>query len=1510
MKKKIFSTLLMGAFFLASMSMFTSCKDYDDDINKNKSEIEALKGLISNLQSAVDANNSAIAGLDAKYATKGELSDLAGKIANLVTNQQLQDAIAAAKSELQKAIDGKADKADLQALSDQVDGINTNLNNLSKDVDGIKSALNDPEKGLEAAHKQIALQQQAIEELQKAVKEHGEAISGLQTDVKNLGEALEQLKKDLKALDDRLTADINDLKKRMEEAEKRIDDFESKLSVLTLFIDRMLTGLLVKTDYMLNGIETLPVHMLLGQPALKGKDAYNKVDGMPGLRGKLGETFNTQEPENPALMDEDVIGYHDIWNELYWQDFKEPLSLIGFAGDLYYNAGIKYVNMFPQGHARFTLDPATAKIDGGSFFFNTDYKNVTETSVNGEGQYTRAAANTAIGEEDPIIVPVESKLAQSQVGADGVIDIPYTVNNKEKFVNTWVKNFVLGIENARTVNGYKGDAAEYFDFTSWSMRAPFVAANMTPAVEEGHTTRAIQSDWAMVVPNLIKLIALADNYPNFELHGDIKGDIPTDYEPAPYKHWTRVDNGEVAANHLYPSVAVAIGSIPTHQVVYNQTIDLKPFVETHAQIFGARFTRDAPLTEEELKELNLHYEYYIVDYTRDKYKTSESAHIHQVGDVTSSIFKPNSVDPDKGTSIVEKSEEGSIGREPIIRVELRTEEGDVVLYGYIKLQIVRAADYWQEVEEPMNFGEIRMECTGGEGFLTWHQVEAGIIEKYLHLSVAEFEEQYELDSDFIDPYDKSLGYGARRFVKIDGQFYDEDSYIRMIEEKYKLSDLTIDDVLKNNVQFAVEAFKAFAGRILWTHNYTSLADPENRMTDVLVWQLGTPYSAWTHAFKNGSHHPEDGHVLTAQEDRDYVEYLAAPDKQGISQFEISTYVRFVKKGSKSDALYVKLVIPAKKLLWAAGEVTNKTDGAKGNWFKLNSNVVGDKEVHINVPAPRDAKDTRIGVYDKLIVERGGSEPNWNLDFDFDLTDYWKDGVIKYANIDANKLKDFKTFKNTPDQDKVTFYFTLPHISKGNVEKDVNNYNGKYENPEDKPDTDYGTWTVKGWSGNEYTLALYKLGEDEEGNLLPDKPQNYTRFEKVWYLDITQGKPFYVEYVMPVARGTEIRVIKCKRLGDKEARVFGLNNDGLAYDIKRIPSGTGLDPKPADAYNAVDAYGLQGYWLVRLTEQEITKTKISTKQRDASNISKAHNKYITYWRDWIAEDILNYASHKELGEKETFTAYLEVDYAECYDIFAENSKYFNARFMRPLDFKPFTPTANIDARNNGAYFRVIDLLLGTWDNTNKDKNKWWWAEATAWTDWRDLYVWNGMTEGTNLWKFYGIHLDNGDFTSSYGAEIPYFGGNESFDWTKKSKDKGITANDLLGWQFTEKLLSEIRTDFGVTDASKIPQTDRTKGDFNSLENRKKFKELPIASMIMPGDDKLDYKNARLDLTISSDGRLHYKNDNDNRKSFHLFVPIHWSYYFGDEFEDYTYNFFRSLPSYAVININYTQGNNNQ
>ena len=53
MKKRLIGSLLLGAFFVASTSMFVSCKDYDDDIKDLQAQIDANKNSLSKLQAAI-----------------------------------------------------------------------------------------------------------------------------------------------------------------------------------------------------------------------------------------------------------------------------------------------------------------------------------------------------------------------------------------------------------------------------------------------------------------------------------------------------------------------------------------------------------------------------------------------------------------------------------------------------------------------------------------------------------------------------------------------------------------------------------------------------------------------------------------------------------------------------------------------------------------------------------------------------------------------------------------------------------------------------------------------------------------------------------------------------------------------------------------------------------------------------------------------------------------------------------------------------------------------------------------------------------------------------------------------------------------------------------------------------------------------------------------------------------------------------------------------------------------
>ena len=57
MKRKYFSALLMGALTIASVSTFTSCKDYDDDISGLQSQIDQLKKIIDEINSQITAGS-------------------------------------------------------------------------------------------------------------------------------------------------------------------------------------------------------------------------------------------------------------------------------------------------------------------------------------------------------------------------------------------------------------------------------------------------------------------------------------------------------------------------------------------------------------------------------------------------------------------------------------------------------------------------------------------------------------------------------------------------------------------------------------------------------------------------------------------------------------------------------------------------------------------------------------------------------------------------------------------------------------------------------------------------------------------------------------------------------------------------------------------------------------------------------------------------------------------------------------------------------------------------------------------------------------------------------------------------------------------------------------------------------------------------------------------------------------------------------------------------------------
>ena len=169
MKRKYLSALLMGTLTVASMSTFTSCKDYDDDISNLQGQIDKLasadelKQKVSELQALISANQSGISSLETKLAEVKATADskatldqvkeiLAGYATNENVTKEANEIVNAAIKALQdkdiaelKALIEAAQKTADQAVKDAADAKAEILKTLEdyalkSDVDAVREA--------------------------------------------------------------------------------------------------------------------------------------------------------------------------------------------------------------------------------------------------------------------------------------------------------------------------------------------------------------------------------------------------------------------------------------------------------------------------------------------------------------------------------------------------------------------------------------------------------------------------------------------------------------------------------------------------------------------------------------------------------------------------------------------------------------------------------------------------------------------------------------------------------------------------------------------------------------------------------------------------------------------------------------------------------------------------------------------------------------------------------------------------------------------------------------------------------------------------------------------------------------------------------------------------------------------------------------------------------------------------------------------------------------------------
>jgi hypothetical protein len=1045
----------------------------------------------------------------------------------------------------------------------------------------------------------------------------------------------------------------------------------------------------------------------------------------------------------------------------------------------------------------------------------------------------------------------------------------------------------------------------------------------------------------------------------------------------------------VEQNHLYKTVLDAINGEYTHDVIYNGSIDLAPFVETHYYQIGTEFNRDKVMTPQLLQELGLHYEYVLVDWFSDNYAAQQSRHAtidRYTGKLT---VRP--VKSETGETIVDEAGTIScVGKQPIVRVMLvqdvqnpayeagsanaglaqneeltdnvtyTTVNGDkeetvtksvqknILAVGYIKCRIVRNenVDYFTTVTmNPDNDYEVYMDCPG-LAIAKWSQIERKVYD-IIGMDKTMFDQQYTLDCPTNAAGQKING--ARRFVRIslkeynslleaaenslnypsdqseetvaaaagsDSIFVDEASYVKYIEYLFKTSKtLTIEKKVLTDLAFGEAYYRAFAGYVGYTKDispYNPYGDDARQLEDnVLYWYLGGPSSATPHQYLDNS-------TVDQLVDEKYIEHIAAVNKWGKSTKDIDTWVRFKRIDGLND-FYVRLVIPAGKLIWANGHMTNYTDSyfyEHNSQKPVNSDYLNNPkantagyyndyapagkasapEVHLNVPVPNAQYQTLN-----------------ELDFTQDMSRFFLAG-LQFAN-DENSgnyiqkfprftgwggsgtvggIKDGKAITNLWQND-VEFWFTLPSVAKRNA-----NFTADYRLDKTHYDSRmlYDTiryqghavkvWQVRGKSGRKYTLTL--ANKDANGNLIC-----WQTTPQIGTIDFDGQQKYLFNYEGTIERGQYIVAINEQQYD-------------LQADKKDVKVGNeiaqGYAPETMFATTYFDY--AQPVPIVSLTDEPdwyaANPDKVKINQQGLVPV----NNYIRYQENAVAEDILNavenvlgadgkvktygfqnftdsyYTDQLESGDENMawvpghFTAYIEVVAKHCYEIFDPyQTRFFNVRFIRPVYFFGGLQTIESDGftmdlttNTQGITKTRVGFEFRDWRNYKLQaatgKN------ASGWTNTSNPVNNNGTERG----DYYTLRIDNG-----HNGTTPYYKGADTtapYDWY------------FFDMEENKYLLDEIRTDLYYNNDRTYREVKNLDGsiaylyrepiDVSTIHGRALVETLPVASRYASNNGT--FQNAELELYTKPDGYLYYQNIQATVDPFNLYVPVYWSYVLGD------------------------------
>ena len=373
MKRKYLSALLMGTLTVASMSTFTSCKDYDDDISNLQGQIDKLasadelKQKVSELQALISANQSGISSLQAELAKKTTLDEVKAVLANYATNENVTKeaneivnaAIKALQdkdiAELKTAIEAAQKTAD-QAVKDAADAKAEILKTLEdyalkSDVDAVRDAANTAIAAVKSENTQAinAAKTEILEKLQDYATK--EALNGVAEAAKAAVEAAKadnatKLAEAVSALETKITTAQN----TADEAKTKAGENAAAILALantTTTANNALAQANANKTAIENALKTLGTGFSEQNTVAAAIEAINgqltaKNTGLSGLDGRLSAievALRNNESESVPALNVKVNAIQDKLKDIIGQysTMVTDVQLYNFAG---YNGNV------------------------------------------------------------------------------------------------------------------------------------------------------------------------------------------------------------------------------------------------------------------------------------------------------------------------------------------------------------------------------------------------------------------------------------------------------------------------------------------------------------------------------------------------------------------------------------------------------------------------------------------------------------------------------------------------------------------------------------------------------------------------------------------------------------------------------------------------------------------------------------------------------------------------------------------------------------------------------------------------------------------------------------------------------------------------------------------------------------------------------------------------------------------------------------------------------------------